>query len=73
MLYKNLLEKTPKNGQNNWERSQNLLFNLPFFLKSNLILDLFFIISKHFLNSVSIVSLQRCYEKNFIGSYELLP
>lgn len=63
MLGKNMIEKTPKDGQNNWERSQRILFNLVLFLKRNLILELFLIFYKHFLNSVSIVSVKRCNEK----------
>ncbi len=73
MLVKNIAEKTSKNGRNNWERSHKLIFNLALFLKDNVILDLIFITHKHFLNSVSVVSLKRSYVKNFIGSYELLP
>lgn len=73
MVDKNLVEKTKKIEQNNWERSQKLLFNLPLFLKSYLVLDLFFVNQRVFLVSVFIGSLQRYFEEIFIGSYELLP
>jgi len=33
MLSKNFLEKTSKNGQNNWERSQKFIIQFAIFIK----------------------------------------